>query len=427
MATKASRRTKVKKKTRSAPKPKDFVVVQNKSYGNKLKGTKIYFEGRKPRALQKDGRIKFGKHILETLGVKFDRFRWIITPDTDSIETKRNITRVRTSLRLLDRMGKEEWDRKRDIKNNIVRGFFSITFPSHFSDSRTPTYAPGTLACLLHEETLSKLSREDRDALQSFIPNFVATESVGTVNLLKASAQIKTLRGLARDLEQEIGRDHGEPWWQDYIRANILLMQQGYIRALSKLNVAVGGTKLPDFALVTHDNYLDILEIKRPNTTILKEDTSRNNFYWDAEVSKAISQTENYIESVGRHQDALRSYLKDQHGIEAKALRPRGIILVGDTRRFTATKMRDDFRLLSQGIKNITILTYDELLTRLKNYISVLEEFSKALPARPRRASRKRSSERAIQDPAGDGPRIIGSHRSPRRWSAADHASVRSA
>jgi antiviral defense system Shedu protein SduA len=88
----------------------------------------------------------------------------------------------------------------------------------------------------------------------------------------------------------------------------------------------------------------------------------------------------NLIEAVGRQADALRSYFKDQHKLEMKALRPRGIILVGDTRRFGGQKEKDDLRLLSQGIKNITILTYDELLTRLKNYIAVLEEFSLRAP-----------------------------------------------
>jgi hypothetical protein len=32
--------------------------------------------------------------------------------------------------------------------------------------------------------------------------------------------------------------------------------------------------------------------------------------------------------------------------------------------------------LLSQGIKNIAVVTYDELLARLKNYMSVLEKYA---------------------------------------------------
>jgi hypothetical protein len=37
-------------------------------------------------------------------------------------------------------------------------------------------------------------------------------------------------------------------------------MQHGYIRPIEKMNAAIGTTKFPDFALVTHDNYLDVLE-----------------------------------------------------------------------------------------------------------------------------------------------------------------------
>ena len=154
-------------------------------------------------------------------------------------------------------------------------------------------------------------------------------------------------------------------------------MQQGYIKALDKLNVAIGETKFPDFCLVTHDNYLDILEIKKPDTQLLKLDAGRGNYYWDTEMSKAVSQTENYIEQVVNKASDMRSYLFDKQEINIKAVRPRGIILAGDTRVFDQQKQRDDFRLLSQGIKNISVLTYDELLTRLENYIGVLEDFGK--------------------------------------------------
>ncbi|MDX6577835.1 MAG: hypothetical protein QOE96_3788 [Blastocatellia bacterium] len=37
--------------------------------------------------------------------------------------------------------------------------------------------------------------------------------------------------------------------------------------------------------------------------------------------------------------------------------------------------MSADFRLLREGIKTVTVLTYDELVTRLRNYKTVLEEF----------------------------------------------------
>ena len=60
-----------------------------------------------------------------------------------------------------------------------------------------------------------------------------------------------------------------------------------------------------------------------------------------------------------------------------QVLRPRGIIVAGNRNTLNEQKEKDDFRLLSHSLKNITILTYDELLTRLRNYIEVLEEFRK--------------------------------------------------
>ncbi len=85
-----------------------------------------------------------------------------------------------------------------------------------------------------------------------------------------------------------------------------------------------------------------------------------------------------HVQNISTH----RSYLKDKHGLEIRAVRPRGIIVAGDSRTFKTPKEGIDFRLLSQGIKNLTILTYDELLTRLQNYIAVLEEFSKSSKTR---------------------------------------------
>lgn len=368
-----------KAKTARAPKT-ESIEVTAKSYGKALQGVRVYYEGKRPRGLKDDGSITFGKHILETLGKKFPRFRWIITPKTDSISTEYGIVRVRMSLGLLGLMGKENWDRTRDIKNDIVKRFLSSAFPAHFKTATTSTYVPGTLSTMINTSMLPRLSTKDKEALNAVLPDYLAGEAVGAVQLLNATAQIKSLKALATNLEDEIGRAHPESWWQSYIKANILLMQQGYIKALAKLNVAVGDTKFPDFCLVTHDNYLDILEIKKPGTDLVKLDPSRGNYHWDIEMSKAIIQTENYIEQVSSKQGDVRSYLLDHEKIDVKAVRPRGIVLAGDARCFTEQKQRDDFRLLSQGIKNITVLTYDELLTRLKNYIVVLQAFEGKKP-----------------------------------------------
>jgi antiviral defense system Shedu protein SduA len=365
---------KINQRKRSGKRPA-YVVVTNRFYGNKLKGVRIYFEGKRPTNLQKDGMIGFGKHILELLTDKYDRFRWIITESTDSISTKRHIVRVRTSQQTLSRLNKRLYGVSADLKNDLVASSFASLFPTEFRKTDSPTYLPGKLASILTKDVISRLSVEDKDALRLILPDFISSESIASVNLLKAEAQIQSLRELAADLERALSENKSEAWWQIYIRSKILIIQQGYIKALDQINVAVVETKYPDFSLLTHDSYLDILEIKKPSTPLLKKDESRGNFYWDTEISKAIIQVENYIENVSKHGDHITVHLQKRHKIDMQVLRPRGIIIAGNRNTLVDQKEKDDFRLLSQSLKNITVLTYDELLTRLRNYIEVLEGF----------------------------------------------------
>ena len=382
-----------KTKTRKGNRSR-YVTVSARSYGAPLKGARIYYEGPRPSNLRDDGTIQFGKHILQLLGKKYKKFRWIITPAENSIKLRNGVASVRTSRTLLGQMGKESWARKADIMNDIVRRFFSVAYPANFAATTTSVYVPGTLSGLLDPSIVPRLSSDDKQAIAEFLPDYLASEKTAVVSQLKATAEIDSLKTLADDMEREMSRTHAESWWQDYIKSNILLMQQGYIKAIDKLNVAIGDTKFPDFCLITHDNYLDILEIKKPDTPTLKHDTSRGNYYWDAEMARAVSQTENYIEQVNSKAAEVRSYLLDKQKINIKAVRPRGIILAGDARNFGNQKERDDFRLLSQGIKAITVVTYDELLARVRNYINVLEQYRMPKKRRSRKAAQKRRKAR---------------------------------
>ncbi len=369
----------MKIKTKKSRVKKNYVIVANKGYGKKLLGTKIYFEGKKPKQFKKDGSIRFGKNILEIINVQFKdkKFRWIVTNKEDSIKSERGIYRIRTSTHLLDKMNSEMYDRNRDIKNDIIKSQFAIVYPGYFDSNAAPVYVPGKISKILKKEIIPRLSSEDRQSVLDFLPDFISSESLSSVNLLKAETEIQSLRELTKDFDRAIKNTHAESWWQKYIRKNILIIQQGYIKAIEKMNVSVGNVKFPDFSLVTHDNYLDIFEIKKPTTNLIKLDSSRGNYFWDIEMSKAITQVENYIENVSKHADAVRSFLKDEHNIDLKVLKPRGIILAGNTQIFQTQKEKDDFRLLSQGLKNISIVTYDELLVRLENYTKVLASFKK--------------------------------------------------
>lgn len=362
---------------------KGFVTIKKESkYGQSFYGKRIYFEGKKPAGLDvKTGKINLGKHILEILRSKFgDNYRLVISNSDDLIEVKKDANKneiywVKISQMSLSAMKDSSWEKTRDIKLDIVRHRFGLVFPDYFTEDFILPYVPGSLAHILKSTDVKRMSDKDKDAVREMLPDFVASESIKSVNLLKAEAQIKTLRELELDLRVAIQQGHPESWWQTYINEKILIIQQGYIRVIEKINISIVSTKFPDFILITHDGYIDILEIKKPNTPLLKLDSSHGNYYWDAEIAKAISQTENYLTEVDRVRDVLRSELKDKYKLELKVLRPRGIILAGNGSIIDNPKEKDDLRLLSLSLKNITIVTYDELLARLSNYIGALESF----------------------------------------------------
>jgi len=187
-----------------------YVVVRNKSYGRILKNTKIYFEGKRPKQLKKDGSISFGKNLLEFFRSHFQRFQWIITEEENSIRKERGIYRIRTSVNILSKMYAQLFDETRDVKNDIIKSRFSAMFPRYFRRDFRKVYVAGTLTRLLTKGIIPKLSAEDKQTMLGFIPDLVASESISSVNLVKAETQIKSLKELADDLEKSIKENHTE-------------------------------------------------------------------------------------------------------------------------------------------------------------------------------------------------------------------------
>ena len=359
---------------------RNFIPITNKSYGNRFKGSKIYYEGVRPKLLKDDGTFRIGKTILESLSNKFKKFE-IILSKKSKIRKKGRSYNVYIATNDLNQMQSQLFTRGRDLKQRVIAKKFSEIFPKYFrEDERLFNYEKGMFSGVFTKNFMPTiLSTNDRKAISDFIPRFIASgiagKNVSLSGKLKSGLELKILREIASDLKKRIRADKSESTWQDYLKDNILHIQQGYIAFVAKANIGIISTKFPDFLLITHDGYLDILEIKTPFTSLLLEDKSRGNYYWTTELSKAISQVENYIDEVSGLRDKVRNEIQDKYGIELRVVRPRGVILAGNTEQFDDDKkISDDFRLLSQGLKNITVVTYDELLTRLQNYIAVLTE-----------------------------------------------------
>jgi len=360
-----------------AAKKRKFVAIKAKGYGKLWRNRKIYYVGSRPKLLRVDGAFKSGKTILETLAVTFKRFELVLTGGKSKIEKKGGVTQVFLSTEDLKGINQRLIARNKDVTQSAIGAKFAELYPRHFKEgARMFNYEAGLFAGILTKTFMpTRMSQQDRKAFADYIPGFI-TSGVGKTTAagkFTAGVELKVLQPLAKEFQKRIETDKSEVTWQNFLRQNITLIQQGYIELIPKTNIGVLGTSYPDFMLVTYDGYLDLLEIKTPFTRLLLEDLSHKNYYWSGEISKAIAQVENYIQAVTDIGDKIRSKVKDSFGIDLRVIKPRGIIFAGNSGEFGNNKlMADDFRLLNHGLKNVNVVTYDELLTRLQNYITVL-------------------------------------------------------
>ena len=179
------------------------------------------------------------------------------------------------------------------------------------------------------------------------------------------------LETIVKEYEKRLSQQLSEADWQTFFRKYILLFNTSYVKAIEKLNVDLRG-KYPDFMLIDVFGYIDIFEIKKPSTNLLKHDDSRDNFFWDTEASKAIIQVEKYIQMLIKKDKDVKEIIQEKHGVDVKVVRPKGHIIIGQSSQLSSRKMEDDFRLLSGALKNTDVVMYDELLNNLKNTIARL-------------------------------------------------------
>lgn len=112
--------------------------------------------------------------------------------------------------------------------------------------------------------------------------------------------------------------------------------------------------------------YRDIVELKRPDFDVLVWDSSHKNFYFSAEVSKAVGQVHRYLDVL--HESA-------EHGLrdhpEVVAYHPRAIIVLGRSAGWTDEKMKA-LHGLNSRLNGVVVMTYDQLLAQGERLVEML-------------------------------------------------------
>ena len=178
--------------------------------------------------------------------------------------------------------------------------------------------------------------------------------------------------------------------WQKLIMKFIHVLFPKYvvIEQHPKIINRGNNNRIPDIILGDVNGYVDIIEIKKPfGTGMLTSKAStryRNNYIPLRELSGAVMQCEKYIYYMTTGGEKAQEELNKQYrqvlpsNYELRIVNPKALIIMGRSNEFCEPQA-DDFEIIKRKYKNILdIITYDDLLYRLKRAIDILTENHKA-------------------------------------------------
>jgi hypothetical protein len=321
-----------------------------------------------------------GTPLLKTLYYKYgSKLRVTLSASKQSsIIKSKTIVRVTINEPALVQVNRVVSEVKRERGSEItslVNEFLGEQFPRQFKSLATGVlkYQPNTIADLLaDQEVLNTLSEKDKNALKEIYPNLVEDMEFtlrSTKKMKFISDSIKTsqkvyIEKIIKEFESKLGGSSSESVWQKFLHSHILTLLNTYAFVIEKQSVQIDG-KYPDFMLVDAYGYLDVYEIKKPQTRLLKYDRGRNNYYWDSELTRAIVQTEKYISNVQRNRYELETKFRKKR-VKVQIVRPRGFIIAGRRADLKGEEIQEDFRVLNDSLKNIDVICFDDLLDNLR-------------------------------------------------------------
>lgn len=173
----------------------------------------------------------------------------------------------------------------------------------------------------------------------------------------------------------ESANSYNEDQWQNEILEIILLLYPKYIKAFKSTHIKgnLKNDRYLDFLLIDSNGHIDIIEVKKPfNDTIMSHSQYRNNYIPKRELSGTVMQLEKYIYYLNRWGENGEKKLQEKlikklpKGLEIKITNPKGLIIMGRENNLSLDQ-RIDFEVVKRQYKNvIDIITYDDLLERLK-------------------------------------------------------------
>lgn len=232
-----------------------------------------------------------------------------------------------------------------------------------------------------------RLSAGDADVLMGAVKATaasIADSKPKEIMELGREIEIVTLRVLIDRMRDLLSKGRQESAWQSFFAENpfVLRLAFGFPVVVIGDNISVGGAKLDgsggkiaDFAAkAVSTGNLALIEIKTPNTALLEARPYRGDLYGPSrDLSGAINQV---LDQRYRLQTEINAIKVNSRRYDLESYAIRALVIVGTTP--SEPTQQKSFELFRHSFQGVTVVTYDELLTKLEQLLEFLQPSSTA-------------------------------------------------
>ncbi|MBL8466318.1 Shedu immune nuclease family protein [Methyloversatilis discipulorum] len=236
-------------------------------------------------------------------------------------------------------------------------------------------------------EGKEELSEEDQNAVIGALTSHaadIAEKQPEKLAKLRGDIELVTLEALITRYEGMLGENLVEGRWQEFFNENpfILNMAFGYPVIKVRDQASVGGRKLSgdgekitDFLVKNSlTNNTAIFEIKTPQTQVLNKTPFRDGVFTPSadlsgSINQALDQKYQFQKQIAQIKDNSRLYDIESYAVHC-------CLVIGKTP--DGDDRKKSFELFRRNSKDVEIVTFDELLEKLRQLSTFLRATEKA-------------------------------------------------
>jgi hypothetical protein len=271
-------------------------------------------------------------------------------------------------------------DHKRVLANNTL---LTPIDPLKYPELKTPYRKNAVLEAI--GDSISRrvpMSRPDQAAVMTAAQNATRSVSRSTPDALldlTREIEVVTLENLIERIEAKLEKADNEQAWQTFFVDNPFILRIAFSLPVMMFGgqIRVGGRrldgsgdKISDFVVkAVASGNLSLVELKTPRTALLETREYRGGLYAPSrELSSAINQI---LDQRYQLQKSLAN-LKDASGVyDVESYAIQGLVIAGRTE--TDRDKLKSFELYRNALKSVTVITFDELVSKLKHLLEILQ------------------------------------------------------